>query len=822
VLFRRSKTPKPRRRRIRKLRALVLLLVVGLLSMVAFTYGLVMAIAGEIPKLDPANQASNLSQDGYVYASDGKTILAVLRGEESRVIVTSDQIAPVVKQAIVAVEDRRYWEHRGVDVRGIARAVWSDVRHKDVVQGGSTITQQFVKNTVTENDRTISRKLKEAALAWQLERRWSKDRILTAYLNTIFFGNGAYGIQMAARVYFHKPARDLTLAEAALLAGIPANPSAYDPVTSPTAARARRATVLGLMRTQGLVTRADYKKALKVPLPRPEDVRIPGAQRPAQYFAEYVKQQLIPYYGSGKVFGGGLRVQTSIDLELQNLARDAIGKWLPDPKGPAAALVAIDPRDGRVLAMVGGNSYRKSQFNLAVQGERQSGSSFKPFVLAAALTQGISPITTFTSKPTLINLGDKLWSVRNYEGSYLGTIDLTEATVYSDNSVYAQLTAQVGPRNVARMAQALGINSRLNDYFGIGLGVEAVNPLEMARAFSTFANNGARVDGHLLGNVPRAVLWVGEDCNGRTARLIEGQCKRISENTPVSKQALDPNNAATVTSILSQVVRDGTGRRAALVDRQVAGKTGTTENYGDAWFVGYTPQLAVAVWVGYPSTLRPMETEFQGDAVAGGTFPALIWKTFAQSALRAKNEPPELFPVPVYEPTTPYQVVYRNNRWLLDNGNCQDTHEVMYVSGFAPEKEASCKPNEVDVPRVVGALLEDARARLASMPLEAQVVTRPAKAGERIGYVVAQFPARGTLSAYDTVRLLIPRALHGVVPDLVGLTIEQARVKLRRNGLEAIVEASGDGEPGVVLGQSPDPGIAAGRNTTIRLVVARG
>ena len=500
--------------------------------MVAFTYGLVMAIAGEIPKLDPANQASNLSQDGYVYAADGKTILAVLHGEESRVIVTSDQIAPVVKQAIVAVEDRRYWEHRGVDVRGIARAIWSDVRHKDVVQGGSTITQQFVKNTVTQNDRTISRKLKEAALAWQLERRWSKDRILTAYLNTIFFGNGAYGIQMAARVYFDKPARDLTLAEAALLAGIPANPSAYDPVTSPTAARARRDTVLGLMRTQGLVTRADYEKALEAPLPRPEDVRIPGAQRPAQYFAEYVKQQLIPYYGSGKVFGGGLRVQTSIDLELQNLARDAIGKWLPDPKGPAAALVAIDPRDGRVLAMVGGSSFRKSQFNLAVQGERQSGSSFKPFVLAAALAQGISPVTSYTSKPTLINLGDKLWSVHNYEGSYLGTIDLTQATVFSDNSVYAQLTAQVGPKNVARMANALGVNSHLNDYFGIGLGVEAVNPLEMARAFSTFANNGTRVDGHLLGNVPRVVLWVGEDCKARTARLIEGQCKRISENTP--------------------------------------------------------------------------------------------------------------------------------------------------------------------------------------------------------------------------------------------------------------------------------------------------
>jgi len=218
----------------------------------------------------------------------------------------------------------------------------------------------------------------------------------------------------------------------------------------------------------------------------------------------------------------------------------------------------------------------------------------------------------------------------------------------------------------------------------------------------------------------------------------------------------------------------------------------------------------------------PMETEYQGDPVAGGTFPALIWKTFAQSALKAKSELPEFFPSPISESATPYQVVYRNNQWLLDNGNCQDTHQVMYISGFAPERKAACKPNEVDVPRVVGASLEDAEARLASMPLEAEVVTRPAKAGERIGYVVAQFPARGTLSSYDVVRLVIPRAEHGVVPDLVGLTIEGARVKLRRNGLEAIVDASGDGKPGVILAQTPDPGIAAGRDTTIRLIVGRG
>ena len=273
------------------------------------------AIADDIPALDPVNRA-RVERNGYIYAADG-TVLAVLRGDEARVIAEPGDIAPIMKQAIVAVEDKRYWEHRGVDLRGIFRAVWADIQNKEIVQGGSTITQQFVKNTYIEPERTVSRKLKEAALAWQLERRWSKDRILTAYLNTIYFGNNAYGIEMAARVYFDKKARELTLPEAALLAGIPQNPTAYDPISSPTRARQRRDTVLALMFGQGLITRAQFEEARKAPLPSPDEVGFPGTRGPAQYFAEYVKAQLIPYYGSGKVFGGGLKVYTSIDLRLQ-------------------------------------------------------------------------------------------------------------------------------------------------------------------------------------------------------------------------------------------------------------------------------------------------------------------------------------------------------------------------------------------------------------------------------------------------------------------------------------------------------------------------
>ena len=808
MLFRRRRRAPGPRRRLRKLRFLALLTVLTLTVAVAFVFGLISAVASELPELEPGNE-QRTERLGYIYASDGKTVLATLRGSESRIVVGSEQIESVMKQAIVAVEDRRFWEHRGIDLRGMARAFWADIRHKEVVQGGSTITQQFIKNQYTKKDRSVSRKLKEAALAWQLEQRWSKDRILTAYLNTIYFGNGAYGIEVASRVYFDKHAKDLTLAEAALLAGLPANPGGYDPVNNRRGALARRATVLELMFEQGLISRADVEHATETPLPPPDSIGLPGTRGRVQHFAEYVKAQLIPYYGSGKVFGGGLKVTTSIDLELQEIAREAIQKWLPDPKGPAAALVAVDPRDGRVLAMVGGRSFRTSQFNLAVQSQRQTGSAFKPFVLAAAVKEGIAPQTVFTSEPTTINLGDKIWSVGNYESSYRGRIDLEEATIHSDNSVYAQLTAQVGPGKVSRMAHRLGVTRPLDDFFAIGLGVEAVSPLEMARAFASLAGNGRRVDGSLLGNQPRAVLQV-ED-----GPITE-------ENQPVRKRVLEENDAALVTSILQDVVREGTGERARL-GRPAAGKTGTTENYGDAWFVGYTPQLTVAVWVGYPNKLKPMLTEYHGEAVAGGTFPALIWKTFTRKALKTLGEPPESFPAPAYEQTAPYLVVNRDSKLMLDNGNCRNARRIVYFVDLAPAKEAPCKPNEVDVPRVVGARRELAESHLLSMPLTPELIWRPAKPGEQLGRVTDQIPAGGTLSSWDTVRIVLPKPLHGRIPNVVGLDLEEARAALARRRVAGVVRAFADGRPaGVVLAQIPRAGRAAAPNMTVRLVLARG
>ena len=552
MLLRRKRSepavPRRRRRRIRKLRLLALLGVLGLLAVTAFSYGAVIAVGQQLTGLDPFKQQYQ-QVDGYVYAGDGHTILAVLRGSQSRVLVQSDQISPWMKQAIVATEDRRFYEHRGIDIRGMARAFWADVRKKGAVQGGSTITQQFVKNQLTGSQRSITRKLKEAALAWQLEQKWSKDKILTSYLNTIYFGNGAYGVERAARTYFGHNASKLTAWEAALLAGIPADPSLYDPVAHPRAALNRRTTVLRLMLQQNVIPIADYRRYVRAPMPRPQDVHLSGVMgQYAPYFGEYVKQQLIRKLGAKRVFGSGFRVYTTIDLRMQQLARDAIHKWLPSPDGPQAALVAINPSTGAVLAMVGGSNFHESQFNLAVQGERQPGSSFKPFVLATALKQGISPLTTFTSKPVSIFLGNQYWSVHNYEGEYLGPIDLIKATSASDNSVFAQLTRVVGPSAIATTARQLGITSPLQAYFAIGLGAEAVNPLEMARAYGSFANGGYRIDGSTFGNEPRAVTKI-DDVNG----------EQVYDNAPVKRTVLSSAEDALMTQLLQGVVTSGTG-----------------------------------------------------------------------------------------------------------------------------------------------------------------------------------------------------------------------------------------------------------------------
>ena len=499
-----------------------------------------------------------------------------------------------------------------------------------------------------------------------------------------------------------------------------------------------------------MITPAQYAKANAAKLPKPDDVRLPGTEGPAQHFVNYVKQQLIDEYGSAEVFGGGLKVRTTIDLELQQKARDAISKWLTKPDGPSAALVAIDPRNGAVKAMVGGNNYRKSQFNLAVQGVRQPGSSFKPFVLATALREGISPATHFESKPQTINLGDKYWVVSNYDDSYLGSIDLERATIESDNAVYAQLTQLVGSKHVAETARRMGIRSKLDGYFAIGLGAEAVNPLELARAYATLAYGGRRVDGAMFGNKPRVIEKVTRAGRTRYNGPTQVRCTHRHRGGDHERDPAEGRPA-----------RHRQARR--LVDRPVAGKTGTTENYGDAWFVGYTPQLVVAVWVGYPTTLKPMLTEFNGDAVTGGTFPALIWKTFVEKAL--KGVPPQGFPYPTRSVrgaearrAARRQADARQRALPLPQGG-------RLLRRQGPDQTANCLQNEVEVPNVRKLTLADAQARVAAQPLTAELVYKPAAPLQEPGIVVDQQPRAGYRSSYDRIILVVSKATQGVIPE---------------------------------------------------------
>jgi len=819
-----TRPPKPERR-IRKLRLLSFFGLLGMLAFVSFCFGFIQAVAAGLGQLDPVAQ-QKLEVDGRILARDGHTVLAVLRGSEVRTLDRPDQINWTMKHAIVDIEDRRFFKHNGVDVRGMLRAAWTDILKRKVVEGGSTITQQLVKNSYRQNQRTIGRKLREAALAWKAERKWTKDEILTKYLNTIYFGNGAYGVERAARTYFGHGAIKLTLPEAALLAGIPRDPGLYDPFRNPKAARHRRALVLQMMVVQGDITAADARRANRAALPRVNRSKpITGWQR-VPFFTDYVKDLLIRHLGAGRVYGGGLEVTTSIDLGLQKLAEKAVRQWLPDPLGPAVSLVALDPRNGEILAMVGGRNYKHSQFNLATQSQRQAGSAFKPFVLTAALGEGLSPSSTLVSKPLYLSLGDKFWSVSNSEDSYLGRIDLRTATTYSDNTVFAQLTQIVKPKMVAATAKALGIQSQLVPYASIGLGTDLVNPLEMARAFGTLANGGVRVDGSdELANEPRAVLGYRElgphnNCNKRKS----GLCL----NDEVPTQETTPNDAAIVTSMLENVVSSGTGRRAALPDRVAAGKTGTTENYGDAWFVGYTPQLAVAVWVGYPNKLVPMDHLYQGRPVAGGTYPALIWKSFMELAFPylertdpSGNWAPQYFPNAYYPYSVTKQVVWRNNKLMLDNGNCRSSFPLVYFDNSGPTEVAECKPNEVDVPNVIGMKLGKAEQRLALQPLNAEVLYKRARALQRPGVVIDQDPKKGTLSSYDSVMVVLAKPVNGLVPDVVGLTLPRARAKLKSLGLRLGSGGFMPGSPGRVLAQRPRAGGAVNPGMTINLVVGR-
>ncbi len=655
----------------------VVLLGLALLAFVSWIFGIMMAVAQDLPSLENRAQYAH-AQNSVVYDAYGNR-LATLTNNQGRVLNTTEEIAPVMKEAVVAIEDQRFYDHRGVDFQGIARAVWTDITSASTQQGASTITQQFVKNALaTQENRTVFEKLREAALAYHLERQWSKDKILTEYLNEIYFGEGATGIEAAAKTFFgwNHPgcgpgsvaseacAAQLEPQEAALLAGIISSPSAYSPRSFPENATARRNQVLQNMVDQGYITQDEYNLYAAEPIPTAKQIQPPAENSQAPYFTSWLRQQLVDRYGAGEAFGGGLQIKSSLDLELQNRVQEIAGSTLSGI-APTASIVVLNNDDASVRAMVGGPDYQEAPFNLATNGHRQPGSAFKPFTLVTALEQGRSTSETFASAPQEIPYRTKvpekngdskivpeIFAVDNYNDSYLGTASILSGTTYSDNSVYSQLGTQVGVQNVAATAQRMGIETDLstpgieysindgpwqpyNPALILGGLQTGVTPLEMAHGYNTLQEDGRRISGSMAADSggPVGILDVydGGECSEdggsncyQQGEPVPDQTGASGVNKVVSKQVIEPTVAQTAKSVLSTVVSSGTGERAATGE-PTWGKTGTTDNNGDAWFCGATPKITACVWVGHADSVTPMETEYAGAPVDGGTFPALIF-----------------------------------------------------------------------------------------------------------------------------------------------------------------------------------------------------
>lgn len=560
--------------------------------------------------------AFEVAQATKVYSADGK-LLAMLY-LQNRQVVPMSQIATSLANGIVAVEDERFFDHGGVDPVGIVRAALTDLQGNRR-QGASTITQQYIRNTVLVNEmtqRTLRRKVREAYLALELEKRYSKQQILEMYLNTIYFGEGAYGAEAAAEEYYAKHASQLTLPEGAMIAGLAQSPSQLDPRDNPAGATARRNTVLSRMLANHYITQADYAAAVAGPLGLKKASHPADGIYGAPYFVTYVKTLLQQQFPPKLVFEGGLTVYTTIDTRLQSTAEKAAHRRFFGAHDPEVALVSVEPATGRVVAMVGGKNFDKSKFNLATQAYRQPGSAFKTFTLVTALQQGMPPnFNVDSSSPAYIPAPGKDWKVDNSEGSGSGLMPLDRATWYSVNCVYARVAYAIGIKNVTRTANRMGITTTLPNYPSVCLGSVGITPLQMASAYGTLATGGIHRDPVCIDKVV--------DREGRV--IFQAKSKGV--------RVLRPEIAHAATDVLKGVIQSGTGTQADI-GRPAAGKTGTSQLNRDCWFVGYTPQLSTAVWVGYPAQERTVVVD--GSRGFGGTLAAPIWARFMRGALKGK------------------------------------------------------------------------------------------------------------------------------------------------------------------------------------------
>ena len=620
---------------------LVVILLLGLAAILGFNWGL--------PGL-------RMPEPSILYDINGKEIKSLNPQNLNR--VSLDEVSDYVEQAFIATEDRNFYHHIGIDPRALARATWVNIKNRRVTEGGSTITQQTAKNLYLTHERTLVRKIKELFYTLALEKRYSKDEILTMYLNSIYFGQGATGIEAAARTYFGKPAKELSLAESAILAAIPRRPSYYDPYRYPEHAKTRQQVVLSQMVELGFITEEEKQAAAAEKL---EYRKIGALRGDAPYFSQMVADYLVEKYGAPVAFGGGLRVFSTLDLDMQRKAQAAYDKVMSGHSNELqAALVAVDPSNGNIRAMIGGRDFVTAPFNRAVDSKRQPGSAFKPFLYSKAIDVGLTAADMIMCEPVSFpQKGAPDYAPKDYgdKGYHYRPFTLKEAIMVSDNVVSVRLNEAVGPERTAEHARKFGFKGPIKPYLSLALGTSEVSPLEMASAYGVFANAGSLVK-------PVAVLKV-TDIDGRVLEV----------NQPQTQQIISPQNAYITTDMLTGVMQPGgTGARlAATVGRPSAGKTGTTQEYRDAWFAGYTPELSCAVWVGYDSPTRSV-------GLPGGSIAGPIWANFMGTAL--KDRSPKEFRVP--------QGIVRT-RIDLDNGliateNCPRTIEAAFLTGSEPKE----------------------------------------------------------------------------------------------------------------------------------------
>ena len=757
----------------------------------------------KLPNLeDTLAGAQRLAESSYVYAADGSVITS-LHEEQNRDVVPIEQVPAHVRNAVVAIEDRRFFEHPGVDFRAIARAFLRNTAKGRVVEGGSTITQQYIKNALIARGRTLKGKIDEAALAWQLEHKYSKPQILGLYLNTVYFGEGAYGIDAAAQTFFGVHAKDLSIAQGALLAGLVRSPSRYNPYVDPRAALARRNLVIAKMLEQKRITQTEAASAIAAKIgiiPLKHAVKYPDA-----YFVEYVKDliQRDPRFNAlgatvaervNALFKGGLRIHTTIDPRLQRYAEQASLGVLPYKKDPYNGFVAVDPRSGGILAMVGGRDFFDAKdpygkFNLAVQSRRQPGSSFKPFTLVAALEEGISLERVYRGGSVArVPMPDgSTWVVHNYESLSFGSrLTLREATTKSVNVVYAQVVQDVGAAKVVDVAKRMGITSPLTAVPSIAIGTQEVSPLEMASAYAPLANGGYAAP-------PVAIT-----------KITDSAGKVLYEWKYAKRRVLEPQVVALTVDALKDVINKGTGRRERI-GRPAAGKTGTSDFYHDAWFAGITPQIVAVSWVGFPRAQIPMQPPRTRIKVVGGSWPGQIWKAFMTQALAGVA--PQEFPIEASDLVTVRIDVTRN---CLPNPYTPPAliREQSFIKGSEP-RQVCTEPSSgaITAPNVVGKKRTAAQQVLEEAGYVVKVAPRSCPSYP-VGYVCDQTPApgaAGTVGDHATIYVSDDDAV-GTIPMVLGKTVSGAKTALRNAGFnyEVVVTKNPEGDAGISGCRDPD------------------